>query len=43
MAALAATGSRGPIIIQDCANVATSFPGFVDIARRAGLPVEEAA
>jgi 3-phosphoshikimate 1-carboxyvinyltransferase len=43
MAALAATGARGPIIIHDCANVATSFPGFVDIARRAGLPVEEAA
>lgn len=41
MAALAATGARGPIIIHDCANVATSFPGFVGLARRAGLFIEE--
>jgi 3-phosphoshikimate 1-carboxyvinyltransferase len=41
--AMAATGARGPIIIRDCANVATSFPGFVEIARGAGLSIEERA
>ncbi len=41
MAAMAATGAGAPIIIRDCANVATSFPGFVGIARRAGLSIEE--
>nr|WP_297461192.1 bifunctional prephenate dehydrogenase/3-phosphoshikimate 1-carboxyvinyltransferase [uncultured Halomonas sp.] len=30
------------IVIDDCANVATSFPGFVELARRVGLCVEEA-
>lgn len=30
------------IVIDDCANVATSFPGFVELARRVGLRVEEA-
>lgn len=29
------------IVIDDCANVATSFPGFVDLARRVGLTLEE--
>jgi 3-phosphoshikimate 1-carboxyvinyltransferase len=41
MAAMAATAARGPIVIRDCANVATSFPGFVGIARSAGLSIEE--
>jgi 3-phosphoshikimate 1-carboxyvinyltransferase len=36
MAALRATGK---IVIQDCANVNTSFPGFVDLAIRAGSRV----
>jgi 3-phosphoshikimate 1-carboxyvinyltransferase len=36
MAALCATG---PITILDCANVATSFPGFDDLARQAGLRI----
>jgi 3-phosphoshikimate 1-carboxyvinyltransferase len=42
MAALAATG---PITIEDCANVDTSFPGFAELARAAGLDlrVEEGA
>ncbi|MGQ0657856.1 MAG: 3-phosphoshikimate 1-carboxyvinyltransferase [Chromatiales bacterium] len=35
--AMAAPRSRGPLTITDCANVATSFPGFVDLARSAGL------
>ncbi|MEC9483650.1 MAG: bifunctional prephenate dehydrogenase/3-phosphoshikimate 1-carboxyvinyltransferase [Halomonas sp.] len=29
------------IVIEDCANVATSFPGFVALARRVGLTLEE--
>ena len=29
------------IVVDDCANVATSFPGFVDLARRVGLTLEE--
>jgi 3-phosphoshikimate 1-carboxyvinyltransferase len=36
MAALRATGK---IVVQDCANVNTSFPGFVDLAIRAGSRV----
>ena len=36
MAALRATGS---VVIQDCANVATSFPGFVDLAASIGLNI----
>jgi 3-phosphoshikimate 1-carboxyvinyltransferase len=36
MAALCATA---PITILDCANVATSFPGFGDLARQAGLRI----
>ncbi len=35
--AMAGLRSDGPIIIHDCANVATSFPGFVELARSAGL------
>ena len=29
------------ILIDDCANVATSFPGFVELARTVGLQVSE--
>jgi 3-phosphoshikimate 1-carboxyvinyltransferase len=36
MAALRATG---PIVIDDCANVNTSFPGFVELAREAGVRI----
>src|SRR6202021_4306416 len=35
--AVAALRARAPIEIQDVANVATSFPGFVGTARAAGL------
>ncbi|MGH1440753.1 MAG: 3-phosphoshikimate 1-carboxyvinyltransferase [Cellvibrionaceae bacterium] len=38
MAALRATGS---VVINNCAHVATSFPKFVDIAKRAGISIEE--
>ncbi len=30
-----------PIVIRDVANVATSFPGFVQLARSVGLTIEE--
>lgn len=35
--AMAALAASGPITITDCANVNTSFPGFVTLANRAGL------
>jgi 3-phosphoshikimate 1-carboxyvinyltransferase len=38
--AVAALRARGPIEIADVANVATSFPGFLDTARSVGLAVE---
>lgn len=38
--AVAALRARGPIEIRDVANVATSFPGFVELARVAGLQIE---
>lgn len=41
--AMAALRARATIVIRDCANVATSFPGFAGIARRAGLAIEEGA
>ncbi len=41
--AMAALRAREPIEIADCANVATSFPGFVELAQRVGLKVRSAA
>lgn len=35
--AMAALRASGPIHIEDCANVATSFPDFTGLATRAGL------
>ncbi|MBI2318487.1 MAG: 3-phosphoshikimate 1-carboxyvinyltransferase [Betaproteobacteria bacterium] len=37
--AIAALRSAAPIEIRDCANVATSFPGFADLARGCGLAI----
>ena len=37
--AIAALRARAPITVTDCANVATSFPGFVELAARAGLRI----
>ncbi len=37
---VAALRAGAPIEISDCANVATSFPGFVEIARTAGLKIK---
>ena len=38
--AVAGLKARAPIEILDVANVATSFPGFVDMAHGAGLQIE---
>ena len=35
--AVASLRSEGVVEIEDCANVATSFPGFVDLANSVGL------
>ncbi|MDZ7662765.1 3-phosphoshikimate 1-carboxyvinyltransferase [Thiohalophilus sp.] len=39
--AMAALRAGGPITIRDCANVATSFPGFVELAAGAGLAISQ--
>ncbi|MGC3872830.1 bifunctional prephenate dehydrogenase/3-phosphoshikimate 1-carboxyvinyltransferase [Halomonas sp. GXIMD04776] len=41
--AIASLRASDDIVIDDCANVATSFPGFVELARRVGLNLEEQA
>jgi 3-phosphoshikimate 1-carboxyvinyltransferase len=38
---IASLRAAGPIVIRDVANVATSFPGFVGLARSVGLDVAE--
>jgi len=38
--AMAALRADGPVIIRDCANVNTSFPGFVALARGVGLDIK---
>jgi 3-phosphoshikimate 1-carboxyvinyltransferase len=38
--AMAALRASAPVHIRDCANVDTSFPGFAELARRAGLSVQ---
>jgi 3-phosphoshikimate 1-carboxyvinyltransferase len=35
--AIAGLNASEPITVKDCSNVETSFPGFVDIAKSAGL------
>lgn len=37
--AIAALRASGTVTIDDCANVNTSFPGFVELAARAGLRI----
>lgn len=39
--AMAALRSSGPVTIDDCGNIETSFPGFVSLARDTGLGVRE--
>jgi 3-phosphoshikimate 1-carboxyvinyltransferase len=41
--AVASLRAKAPIEILDVANVATSFPGFVDLARSAGLQLSASA
>ncbi len=41
--AMAALRAQGTIEIHDCANVNTSFPGFVTLAANAGLAIESNA
>jgi 3-phosphoshikimate 1-carboxyvinyltransferase len=41
--AIAALRADAPVLVQDCANVDTSFPGFAALAASAGLGIEEAA
>ena len=36
---IAALRAGGPIVVRDCKNVNTSFPGFAALAQRAGLGV----
>lgn len=38
--AMAALRATAPITIHDCANVATSFPAFAELANQAGLKLE---
>ena len=38
--AMAALRAQGPIYIDDCANVNTSFPGFVDLSSAIGLRIK---
>lgn len=40
--AIAAQRADGPVRIADVANVATSFPGFVALARRCGFGLDDA-
>jgi 3-phosphoshikimate 1-carboxyvinyltransferase len=40
--AIASLRAEAPVEVLDVANVATSFPGFVELARGAGLPIEAA-
>jgi 3-phosphoshikimate 1-carboxyvinyltransferase len=39
--AMAGLQAGGTIVINDCANVATSFPNFVELASKAGLTLDE--
>jgi 3-phosphoshikimate 1-carboxyvinyltransferase len=39
--AMAALRANGKIIIEDCANVSTSFPNFLKLAAEAGLSVSQ--
>lgn len=40
--AVAGAVATGPVVIDDCAAVATSFPNFVDLARAVGMRIDVA-
>jgi len=37
--AIAGLVSKETIVVNDCENVATSFPGFVELAQKAGVNI----
>lgn len=37
---VAALRSKGEVCVKDCANVATSFPNFVELAHQVGMKIE---
>jgi 3-phosphoshikimate 1-carboxyvinyltransferase len=39
--AVAGAAADGEVGIRDCANVATSFPGFVELAASCGLAIDQ--
>jgi len=39
---MAALRAQGKITIRDCANVNTSFPGFVSLAQQVGVGITQA-
>ncbi|RLA43217.1 MAG: bifunctional prephenate dehydrogenase/3-phosphoshikimate 1-carboxyvinyltransferase [Gammaproteobacteria bacterium] len=38
---IAGLRSKMPVVVRNCSNVATSFPGFVDLANTLGLTITE--
>jgi 3-phosphoshikimate 1-carboxyvinyltransferase len=38
--AVAGLRAKDKVVIQDCANVATSFPGFIDLSNQVGMCIE---
>ena len=38
--AIAALRANGPLEIHDCENINTSFPGFIEVAKEAGLQIQ---
>jgi len=38
---VAALRASSPIIVNNCSHVSTSFPGFVDLAKQAGIDIEQ--
>jgi 3-phosphoshikimate 1-carboxyvinyltransferase len=38
--AMAALAASSPVVVRDCRNVDTSFPGFAELARSAGLTIQ---
>ena len=39
---VAGLAAAGPVTVQDCKNVETSFPGFIDCARQLGCEIRQA-
>ena len=39
--AIAGLRAADPVIIDDCSNVSTSFPGFVMLAKKSGINIRE--